>query len=48
MKFIFQIYLKFLAKIILKKFKPRIIAVCGSTNKSTAVAADRASAVSAN
>ena len=39
MKFIFQIYLKFLAKIILKKFKPRIIAVCGSTNKSTAVAA---------
>ena len=39
MKLIFQIYLKFLAKIIIKKFKPRIIAVCGSTNKSTAVAA---------
>lgn len=38
MKLIFKIYLKFLAKIILKKFKPRIIAVCGSTNKSTAVA----------
>lgn len=38
-KFIFRIYLKFLAKIIIKKFKPRIIAVCGSTNKSTAVAA---------
>lgn len=39
MKLIFQIYLKFLAKIILKKFRPKIIAVCGSTNKSTAVAA---------
>lgn len=39
MKLIFQIYLKFLAKIILKKFRPKIIAVCGSTNKSTTVAA---------
>ena len=39
MKLIFQIYLKFLAKIVLKKFRPKIIAVCGSTNKSTAVAA---------
>lgn len=39
MKFLFQIYLKFLAKIILKKFKPQIVAICGSTDKSTAVAA---------
>lgn len=36
-KFISQTYLKFLAKIILKKLRPTIIAVCGSTGKSTAV-----------
>lgn len=37
MKFIFQIYLRSLAGIILKKFKPTVIVVCGSTNKSTLI-----------
>ena len=37
-KFAFQWYLKFLAKAIIKKFRPQVIAICGSSNKSTAVA----------